>query len=65
MRFGAEHCFDHPSQAGRGLGQLVDVHPLGERAAVGVAQLGAMMLAGTLLAAMGRGPPRGGAAAGD
>jgi len=31
MRFGAEHSFDHPSQAGRGLGQLVDVHPLGER----------------------------------
>jgi hypothetical protein len=21
---GAEHAFDHPSQAGRGLGQLVD-----------------------------------------
>jgi hypothetical protein len=40
MGFGAEHVFDHPSQAGRGLGQLVDVHPLGERAAVGVAQLG-------------------------
>jgi len=40
MGFGAEHCFDHPRQAGRGLGQLVDVHPLGERTAVGVAQLG-------------------------
>jgi hypothetical protein len=40
MRFGVEHAFDHPSQPGRGLGQLVDVHPLGERAAVGVAQLG-------------------------
>jgi hypothetical protein len=36
----AEHSFDHPSQAGRGLGQLVDAHPLGERATVGVAQLG-------------------------
>ena len=40
QRFGAEHALDHPSQAGRGLGQLVDVHALGEGAAVGVAQLG-------------------------
>jgi hypothetical protein len=40
MRFGAEHAFDHLGQPGCGLGELVDVHPLGERAAVGVAQLG-------------------------
>jgi hypothetical protein len=39
MGLGAEHCFDDPGQAGGGLGQLVDVHPLGEGAAVGVAQL--------------------------
>jgi hypothetical protein len=36
----AEQSFDHPSQPGRGLGELVDVHPLGEGAAVGVAELG-------------------------
>src|SRR5512132_1169164 len=36
----AEHAFDHPGQPGRGLGELVDVDPLGERATVGVTELG-------------------------
>jgi hypothetical protein len=36
----AEHAFDHLSQPGGGLGELVDVDALGEGAAVGVAQLG-------------------------
>jgi hypothetical protein len=36
----AEHPLNQPGQPGRRLGELVDVDPLGERAAVGVAQLG-------------------------
>jgi hypothetical protein len=35
MGFGAEHALDHPSQAGRGLGELVDVHPLWQRWLIG------------------------------
>jgi|RhiMethySRZTD1v2_1073278.scaffolds.fasta_scaffold213272_2 hypothetical protein len=36
----AEYTLDQPSQPGRGLGELVDVHALGEGATVGMAQLG-------------------------
>src|SRR5215218_5274288 len=48
----AEHTLDHPSQPGRSLGELVDVHALGERATVGMAQLGGDNTGRFLVAAM-------------
>ena len=35
----AEHALDQPSHPGCGLGKLVDIDPLGEGAAVGMAEL--------------------------